>query len=64
MGKLSRLIRTRFIFGGAENLQTQQVELGSGGLAPGKSFMTIPFRLLENNPFLEDLLLKQTKDHN
>ena len=34
---------------------------GSGGLPPGKSSMIPPFRLLENNPFLENVPLRETK---
>ena len=37
--------------------------MGFRGLAPGKIFMTTPFRSLENAPFLENVLLTEAKDH-
>ena len=36
---------------------------GSGGLPPGKLFMTTPFRSLENASFLENVPLTEAKDH-
>ena len=35
---------------------------GGSGACRGKIFMTTPFRLLENAPFLENLPLKEAKD--
>ena len=35
----------------------------SGGLPPGKFFMTTPFTSLENAPFLMNVLLTEAKDH-
>ena len=37
---------------------------GPGGLPPGKSLMATSFRLSENAPFLENVLLTEAKDHN
>ena len=37
--------------------------MGSGGVPPGKFFMTTPFRLFENAPSLENVLLTEAKDH-
>ena len=36
---------------------------GPRGLHPGKLFMTTPFRLLENAPFLENLPLTEAEYH-
>ena len=47
-----RLTRTKCIFDGAENKwERSEQSWGSGGLPPGKIFITTPFRLLENAPF-------------
>ena len=37
--------------------------MGVYGLAPGKFFMTMPLRSLENAPFLENVPLTEAKDH-
>ena len=37
---------------------------GLGKLAPGKFFMIMPFRSLENAPFLENVPLREAQDQN
>ena len=43
--------------------RAKRARTGSGGLPPGKFFMTTPFRSLENAPFLENVPLTEAKDH-
>ena len=53
------------IGGGAETRSERgEQKWGSGGLPLGKFLMTAPFRSLENDPFLENVLLTEAKDHN
>ena len=60
----SRPVGTKFIFGGGAETECKRSEQkqGSGGLLPGKFFITMPFRSLENAPFLENLPLTEAKD--
>ena len=44
-------------------MRAKRVRTGVLGLAPGKFFMTMPFRSLENAPFLENVPLTEAKDH-
>ena len=56
--------RNEIHIGGAERSSERSEEKwGSGGLPPGKFFMTTPLRSLENAPFLENVLLTEAKDH-
>ena len=55
--------RNEIHIGGADTgSERSEQKLGSGGLPPGKSFLTTPFRSLENAPFLENLPLKEAQD--
>ena len=52
------------IGGGAQaKFERSEQKRGSGGLLPGKFFMTTSFRSLENAPFLENVPLTEAKDH-
>ena len=42
-------------------MRAKQGKMGVRGLAPGKFFMTTPFRSLENAPFLENVPLTEAK---
>ena len=56
--------RNEIHIGGAETRRERsELKRGSGGLPPGKFFMTTPFRSLENAPFSENLLLTEAKNH-
>ena len=55
-------VGTNFILGGLKrNTSEVNKKRGSGGLPPGKFSMIPPFRLLENDPFLENVPLRETK---
>ena len=54
----------KLIFGGGlKRGASEATKMGVRGLAPGKFFMTTPFKSLENAPFLEDVPLTEAKDH-
>ena len=53
----------KFILGAETRSERSEEKWGSGGLPPGKFFMTTPFRSLENAPLLENVLLTEAKDH-
>ena len=65
MEKLSYQARRNIfhIEGAERRCERSEEKWGSGGLPPGKLFMTTPFKLLENAPFLENVPLTEAKDH-
>ena len=48
--------------GGRSEMRPKRAKTGVRGLAPGKFFMTTPFRSLENAAFLENVPLTEAKD--
>ena len=62
MGVRGRPVGTKFILGAETRSEQSEGKWGSGGLPPGKFFMTTLFRSLENAPFLENVLLTEAKD--
>ena len=55
--------RNEIDIGGLKRGASEASKMGSGGLPPGKIFMTTPFRSLENASFLENVPLTEAKDH-